>query len=199
MKKRNNILNYGRHSIDSKDIDAVIQTLKSDFITQGPQIPLFENSIKKYCGVNYGFSVNSATSALHISCLALGLGPGDILWTSANTFVSSSNCAILVGAKVDFVDIDSNTLNMCISSLEEKLIEANKKNCLPKVVVPVHFAGQSCDMKKIFEFSKIYGFKIIEDASHAIGGYYENFPVGSCKYSDICVFSFHPVKIITTG
>lgn len=190
---------YGRHSIDDDDIKAVVKTLKSDFITQGPQVPLFENSIKKYCGVNYGYAVNSATSALHISCLALDLGPGDILWTSANTFVSSSNCAILVGAKVDFVDIDRNTLNMSTLCLEEKLIAAKKNNCLPKIVVPVHFAGQSCNMKKIYELSKIYDFKIIEDASHAIGGYYKNSPVGSCQYSDICVFSFHPVKIITTG
>ena len=129
----------------------------------------------------------------------LGLGPGDFLWTSANTFVSSSNCAILVGAKVDFIDIDKNTFNMSTSCLEEKLILAKKKNCLPKIVVPVHFAGQSCDMKKIFQLSKKYGFRIIEDASHAIGGCYKNLPVGSCKYSDICIFSFHPVKIITTG
>ncbi len=199
MPKTNKLLNYGRHSIDNLDIDAVIKTLKSDFITQGPKIPLFENSIKKYCGVKYGFAVNSATSALHISCLALGLGPGDILWTSANTFVSSSNCAILVGAKVDFVDIDKDTLNMSTLCLEEKLIAAKKNNCLPKIVIPVHFAGQSCNMEKIYELSKVYDFKIIEDASHAIGGYYKNSPIGSCQYSDICVFSFHPVKIITTG
>ncbi len=199
MPKYNKLINYGKQSIDDFDIEAVIKTLKSDFITQGPKVPLFEDAIKNYCGVKYGFAVNSATSALHISCLALGLGPGDFLWTSANTFVSSSNCAILVGAKVDFIDIDKNTLNMSTSCLEEKLILAKKKNCLPKIVVPVHFAGQSCDMKKIFQLSKKYGFKIIEDASHAIGGYYKNLPVGSCQYSDICIFSFHPVKIITTG
>ncbi len=192
-------LNYGRQSIDNDDIQVVIETLKSDFITQGPKIPQFENSIKSYCGVKFGFAVNSATSALHISCLALGLGPGDILWTSANTFVSSSNCAILVGASVDFIDIDPDTLNMSTSCLEKKLIKAKTNNCLPKIVVPVHFAGQSCDMKKIYELSQIYGFKIIEDGSHAIGGIYKNSPVGSCIYSDICVFSFHPVKIITTG
>ena len=192
-------LNYGRESIDNDDVQVVIETLKSDFITQGPKIPQFENSIKSYCGVKFGFAVNSATSALHISCLALGLGPGDILWTSANTFVSSSNCAILVGASVDFIDIDPDTLNMSTSCLEKKLIKAKTNNCLPKIVVPVHFAGQSCDMKKIYELSQIYGFKIIEDGSHAIGGIYKNSPVGSCIYSDICVFSFHPVKIITTG
>ncbi len=199
MSKKIKFINYGRHSIDDDDIKAVVKTLKSDFITQGPTIPLFEDKIKKYCGVKYGFAVNSATSALHISCLSLGLGPGDILWTSANTFVSSSNCALLVGATVDFVDIDPDTLNMSVKSLEKKLITANNNNCLPKIVIPVHFAGQSCDMKKIYELSKIYGFKIIEDGSHAIGGSYKNLPVGSCKYSDICVFSFHPVKIITTG
>lgn len=199
MSSKNKSINYGRHSISNSDIETVIKTLKSDFITQGPKIPLFEDSIKNYCGIKYGFAVNSATSALHIACLALGLGPGDILWTSANTFVSSSNCAILVGAKVDFIDIDPNTLNISISCLEEKLATAKKNNSLPKIIVPVHFAGQSCEMKKISELSKIYGFKIIEDASHAIGGYYNNLPIGSCKYSDICVFSFHPVKIITTG
>jgi UDP-4-amino-4,6-dideoxy-N-acetyl-beta-L-altrosamine transaminase len=190
---------YGRQDINQEDIDSVIKVLKSDFLTQGPQVPLFENVVTSYCGANYGVAVNSATSALHIACLALGLGKGDILWTSPNSFVASSNCALYCGAEVDFVDIDTETYNLSISELEKKLVKGKKENKLPKIVVPVHFAGQSCDMKQIHLLSQEYGFKIIEDASHAIGGKYLNRPVGSCQFSDITVFSFHPVKIVTSA
>jgi len=190
---------YGHQDINQEDIDAVVNVLKSDFLTQGPAIPKFEQAIASYCEVKHGVAVNSATSALHIACLALELDKGDILWTSPNTFVASANCGLYCGADVDFVDIDPNTYNMSPSKLEEKLIQAKKDNKLPKVVIPVHFAGQSCDMKRINDLSKIYGFKIIEDASHAIGGKYLNKPIGNCHFSDITVFSFHPVKIITTA
>ena len=190
---------YGRQDINQSDIEAVIDVLKSDFLTQGPQIPLFEKTVADYCGSKYAVAVNSATSALHIACLALGLGEGDWLWTSPNTFVASANCGLYTGASVDFVDIDPRTYNMCANALEEKLIQARQAGKLPKIVIPVHFAGQSCDMKRIYELSKQYGFKIIEDASHAIGGKYLNKPIGNCAYSDITVFSFHPVKIITTA
>jgi UDP-4-amino-4,6-dideoxy-N-acetyl-beta-L-altrosamine transaminase len=189
---------YGRQSIDQSDIEAVIAVLKSEFLTQGPVVPLFENAISSYCNVAYAVATNSATSALHISCLALGVGPGDLVWTSPITFVASANCALYCGANVDFVDIDSRTYNMDVSLLEKKLIAANKENRLPKVVIPVHLCGQSCDMEAIHRLSITYGFKIIEDASHAIGAKYQNESVGNCKYSDITVFSFHPVKIITT-
>ncbi len=199
MSLKSKTLPYGKHLIDNEDIRAVVATLKSDLITQGPIVPKFENTVKKFCKAKHAYAVNSATSALHISCLALGLGPGDIVWTSANTFVSSSNCALLTGAFVDFVDIDKETFNMGVDFLEEKLIQAKKRNKLPKIVIPVHFGGQSCDMLSIYKLSQTYGFKIIEDASHAIGGLYNGKKVGSCIYSDICVFSFHPVKIITTG
>jgi UDP-4-amino-4,6-dideoxy-N-acetyl-beta-L-altrosamine transaminase len=194
-----NIIRYGQQDITKDDIESVVDTLLSTNLTQGPKNVDFENSVKNFTNARHAFAVNSATSALHISCLALGLGPGDILWTSPNSFVASSNCALYCGANVSFVDIDPNTYNMCPILLEKKLISAKKKDQLPKVVVPVHLSGQSCDMKAIHELSKIYGFKIIEDASHAIGGMYKNEPVGNCKYSDITVFSFHPVKIITTG
>jgi UDP-4-amino-4,6-dideoxy-N-acetyl-beta-L-altrosamine transaminase len=190
---------YGKQDINQNDIDSVIAVLKSDFLTQGPQVPLFEKSVADYCGSEFGVAVNSATSALHIACLALELGEGDWLWTSPNTFVASANCGLYCGAQVDFVDIDPQTYNLCVVALEQKLIEAKTKNKLPKIVIPVHFAGQSCDMKRIHELSQQYGFKITEDASHAIGGKYLEQPVGNCRYSDITVFSFHPVKIITTA
>ena len=197
MKK--NIIRYGQQEITKEDIDAVIETLMSSNLTQGPKIEDFEKSVRNVTNAHHAFAVNSATSALHISCLALDLGPGDFLWTSPNSFVASANCALYCGANVNFVDIDPDTYNMCPKLLEKKLIEAKKKNQLPKIVVPVHLSGQSCDMKAIHELSEIYGFNVIEDASHAIGGMYKNDPVGNCKYSDITVFSFHPVKIITTG
>ena len=190
---------YGKQDVSEEDIKAVIDVLKSDFLTQGPIVPAFESAVTSYCGVKFGYAVNSATSALHIACLALEVGPGDIVWTSPITFVASANCALYCGATVDFVDIDAATYNMSVSVLEEKLEKAEKAGRLPKVVIPVHLAGQSCQMSEIYELSKKYGFKIIEDASHAIGGRYLNEPVGSCRFSDICVFSFHPVKIITTG
>jgi len=190
---------YGRQEITQDDIDAVVAVLKSDYLTQGPIVPNFEQLVADYCNVSHGVAVNSATSALHIACCALGLGEGDWLWTSPITFVASANCGLYCGAKVDFVDIDSKTYNICAEKLEEKLKEADKQGTLPKIVIPVHFAGQSCDMQRINKLSKQYGFKIIEDASHAIGGKYQNEPIGSCRYSDITIFSFHPVKIITTA
>jgi UDP-4-amino-4,6-dideoxy-N-acetyl-beta-L-altrosamine transaminase len=190
---------YGRQEVTQSDIDAVADVLRSDFLTQGPIVPLFEQTVANYCSAEYGVAVNSATAALHIACMALDLGPGDILWTSANTFVASANCAIYCGAKVDFVDIDPRTYNMSIESLSEKLAAAEKTGKLPKILIPVHLCGQSCDMKGIHALSQKYGFRVIEDASHAIGAKYINDAVGSCRYSDITVFSFHPVKIITTG
>ena len=193
------MLPYSRQYITEEDIAEVEKILRSDFLTQGPTVPKFEQSIADYCGASKAVAVNSATSALHIACLALGLGPGDWLWTSPNTFVASANCGLYCGAKIDFVDIDPFTYNLCPDNLEKKLIHAKQNNNLPKIVIPVHFAGQSCDMKKINSLSQEYGFKIIEDASHAIGGKYLNRKVGGCEYSDITVFSFHPVKIITTA
>ena len=193
------MINYGKQSINQDDIDSVVEILKSDYLTQGPTVPKFEKSLADYCGSNYAVATNSATSALHVACMALGLGPGDYLWTSPNTFVASSNAGLYCGAKVDFIDIDKSTYVMSAAVLEKKLIEASKKNTLPKVVMPVHLCGQSADMKKIYELGKEYNFKIIEDASHAIGGKYKDRYIGSCEYSDIAVFSFHPVKIITTG
>ena len=190
---------YGKQDINQSDIDSVVDVLQSDFLTQGPQVPLFEKSVSVYCGSKFGVAVNSATSALHIACLALGLGKNDWLWTSPNTFVASANCGLYCGAKVDFVDINSKTYNMSVDALTEKLIKAEKLKKLPKIVVPVHFAGQPCDMPAIHDLSKRYGFKIIEDASHAIGASYNRIKVGSCTHSDITVFSFHPVKIITTA
>jgi UDP-4-amino-4,6-dideoxy-N-acetyl-beta-L-altrosamine transaminase len=190
---------YGRQDIEQADIDAVVAVLRSDFITQGPMVPLFEQVLTSYCGASHAVVVSSATAALHIGCLALDLGPGDWLWTSPNTFVASANCALYCGAQVDFVDIDPHTYNMSILRLAEKLAQAEKNGMLPKVLVPVHFGGQSCDMLAIHLLSQQYGFKVIEDASHAIGGRYNNEAIGSCRYSDITVFSFHPVKIITTG
>jgi UDP-4-amino-4,6-dideoxy-N-acetyl-beta-L-altrosamine transaminase len=193
------VIPYGKQDINQTDIDSVVDVLQSDFLTQGPQVPLFEKTVSDYCGAEYGVAVNSATSALHIACLALELGKGDWLWTSPNSFVASANCGLYCGAKVDFVDIDPQTYNLSAKELERKLIQAKQDSKLPKIVIPVHFAGQSCDMKRIHSLSKEYGFKIIEDASHAIGGKYLDQPIGGCQYSDITVFSFHPVKIITTA
>jgi UDP-4-amino-4,6-dideoxy-N-acetyl-beta-L-altrosamine transaminase len=190
---------YGRQDINQQDIDAVIEVLKSDYLTQGPQVPLFEQQINKLVGSNYAIAVNSATSALHLACLALGVGKSDIVWTSPITFVASANCALYCSASIDFVDIDSATYNLSITSLEKKLKQAALENNLPKVVIPVHLAGQSCDMQKIHQLSLQYGFRIIEDASHAIGGRYQDTPIGNCRYSDITIFSFHPVKIVTTA
>lgn len=187
---------YGKQSIDQNDIDAVVEVLKSDFLTQGPAIEKFEKCVAEYCGAKYAVAVTSATAALHISCLATGLGKGAILWTSPITFTASANCGRYCGADVDFVDIDPSTYNMSIAELEKKLQAAEIK---PRVVVPVHLAGQSCEMDKIYKLSQKYGFKVIEDASHAIGADYKETKVGCCKYSDMTVFSFHPVKIVTTG
>ena len=190
---------YGRQDISEADIEAVVNVLRSDYLTQGPVVPEFEKAISDYCGSQYAVAVNSATSALHISCLALGVGKGDMVWTSPITFVASSNAALYCGANVDFVDIDPQTYNMSIAALEEKLIRAEKDGKLPKVVIPVHLSGQSCNMEQIHALGQKYGFRIIEDASHGIGGKYKGQPVGNCRYSDITVFSFHPVKIITTA
>lgn len=190
---------YGKQDITQADIDAVVDVLKSDFLTQGPQVPAFESRLINATGANYALAVNSATSALHIACLALGLGEGDSLWTTPVTFVASANCGLYCGAKIDFVDIDPATYNLCPKALEEKLIIAKDLGTLPKVLVAVHLCGQPCDMKAIHALSIEYGFKVIEDASHAIGGSYLEQPIGSCEYSDITVFSFHPVKIVTTA
>lgn len=190
---------YGRQDISQEDIDAVIEVLRSDWITQGPAIERFEQAVANYCGAKYAVAVSSATAALHIACIAANLGQGDVLWTSPNTFVASANCGLYCNAKVDFIDIDPNTYNLSLEELQSKLAEAEKQGCLPKVLIPVHFAGQSCEMEQIAALSQRYGFKIIEDASHAIGGSYQREPIGSCQFSDMAVFSFHPVKIITTG
>ena len=190
---------YGRQTIGDDDIKAVIDVLTSDFLTQGPLVPEFEKSVAAFCGAPHAVAVNSATSALHIACMALGVGPGDIVWTSPITFVASSNCALYCGAAVDFVDIDPATQNLSVQCLAEKLAAADLAGTLPKVVIPVHFAGHPCDMKSIHELAQKYGFKIIEDASHAIGARYQATRIGDCAYSDITVFSFHPVKIITTA
>lgn len=190
---------YGRQDITQADIDAVIEVLRSDFLTQGPMVPRFEQSVAGHVGVRHALAVNSATSALHIACLALGLGQGDWLWTSPITFVASANCALYCGAQVDFVDIDPHTYNLSPSALAAKLEVAEREGKLPKVVVAVHLCGQPCDMQAIAELAWRYGFKVIEDASHAIGGKYQGEFIGNCRYSDITVFSFHPVKIITTA
>lgn len=190
---------YGRQDISDADIQAVVDVLRSDFLTQGPAIPAFEKAVAAYCGAPHAVAVNSATSALHIACLALGVEPGDWVWTSPITFVASANCALYCGAQVDFVDIDPQSYNLSVDRLAEKLAQAEQTGQLPKVVIPVHLCGQSCDMAGIHALSQRYGFKIIEDASHAIGGRYKGEPIGNCRYSDITVFSFHPVKIITTG
>jgi len=193
------MISYGRQDISQADIDAVVGVLKSINLTQGPAIEQFERSVMAYTGANHAIAVNSATSALHIACLALDLGPGDWLWTSPITFVASANCALYCGAQVDFVDIDPKTYNLCPKKLEIKLVSAAAKGCLPKIVVPVHLSGQPCDMAAIYTLGQKYGFKIIEDASHAIGARYQKESIGNCRFSDISIFSFHPVKIITTA
>jgi UDP-4-amino-4,6-dideoxy-N-acetyl-beta-L-altrosamine transaminase len=193
------LIPYGRQSISEADIEAVVEVLRSDFLTQGPAVPAFEEAVASLCGAKYGIAMNSATSALHLACLALGVGPGDSVWTSPLTFVASSNAALYCGADVDFVDVDERTYNMCPRALEEKLERAAQAGKLPKVIVPVHLAGQSCDMAAIHAAASRHGVRIIEDASHAIGGSYRGEPVGNCRFSDIAIFSFHPVKIVTTG
>jgi UDP-4-amino-4,6-dideoxy-N-acetyl-beta-L-altrosamine transaminase len=193
------MIRYGQQDIIQADIDAVIAVLKSVNLTQGPAITQFEHSVATYTGAQHAVAVSNATAALHIACLALDLGPGDWLWTTPNTFVASANCALYCGAHIDFVDTDPRTYNLCPEKLETKLIAAERAGNLPKIVVPVHLAGQSCDMAAIHALGQKYGFKIIEDASHAIGGQYKDQPIGNCRYSDITVFSFHPVKIITTA
>ncbi|STX51395.1 AHBA synthase [Legionella busanensis] len=199
MTKGRLVIPYATQSIQQQDIEHVVEVLKSDFLTQGPVVPKFEQYIAKYCEAKFAVATNSATSALHIACLALGLKERDYLWTSPNTFVASANCGLYCGAQLDFVDIDPLTYNLSVEKLEEKLILAKKTNKLPKILVAVHFAGQSCEMNKIYKLSKEYNFKIIEDASHAIGSRYLDNPVGNSSFSDITIFSFHPVKIITTA
>ncbi len=194
-----NTIPYARQDINQVDIDAVVAVLHSDFLTQGPVVPAFEKAVANYCGAQHAVAVNSATSALHIACLALGVGKSDCVWTTPTTFVASANCALYCGATVDFVDIDPRTYNLSVERLAEKLALAEKTGKLPKVVIPVHLCGQPCDMTGIHALSQQYGFKIIEDASHAIGGKYKGEPLGNGRYSDITVFSFHPVKIITSG
>lgn len=194
-----NLIPYAAQTLNTDDYHAVLDILRSEFLTQGPTIPRFESAVSQKVGVKFGVATSSATAALHIACRALGLTSGDWLWTSPNTFVASANCGVYCGARIDFVDINPKTFNISIECLAVKLKKAREQNVLPKVVVPVHFAGQSCEMKKIFELSKEYGFKILEDGSHAIGGTYLGKKIGNCRFSDITVFSFHPVKIITTG
>jgi len=193
------MISYGKQSINQDDIDAVVDVLRSDFLTQGPKVAEFENDLANYCGSQYAKIVSNGTAALHLAYLAIGLKQGDIVWTTPNTFVATANAALYCGATVDFIDIDSKTYNLSINSLKKKLVRAKKGNTLPKLVVPVHFSGQSCEMKEIWALSKEYGFKIVEDACHALGGEYLSKKVGSCEYSDMAVFSFHPVKMITTG
>lgn len=190
---------YGRQDITQDDIDAVVSVLTSDYLTQGPLVPRFEEAVATYCGVERAVAMNSATSALHVACMALGLGPGDRLWTTPVTFVASANCALYCGASVGFVDIDPRTGNLSVAALEKKLVAAERERSLPKVVVPVHLGGEPCDMQAIHALSQRYGFKVIEDASHAIGGSYHGERIGNCRYSDIVIFSFHPVKVITTA
>jgi UDP-4-amino-4,6-dideoxy-N-acetyl-beta-L-altrosamine transaminase len=190
---------YGRQDITQADIDAVLEILKSDFLTQGPMVLRFEQTVARHVGASHAVAVNSATSALHIACLALGLGSGDRLWTTPITFVASANCGLYCGAEVDFVDIDPKTYNLCPRALERKLEHAEHEGKLPKIVVAVHLCGQPCDMQAIHALARRYGFKVIEDASHAIGGRYQGEFVGNCRYSDVTVFSFHPVKIVTTA
>lgn len=190
---------YGRQDITQADIDAVADVLRSDYLTQGPMVPRFEEALVEHTGVKFAIAANSATSALHIACMAVGLGPGDWLWTSPLTFVASANCALYCGARIDFVDVDPRTYNLSPAELERKLVKAEREGVLPKVVVPVHLTGQPCEMEEIHELGKRYGFKVIEDASHAIGGKYQGGPIGNCRFSDVTVFSFHPVKIVTTA
>lgn len=198
-KRDMKIIPYGKQWLNEEDISAVVNVLRSDWLTQGPYVEEFEKAVAEYCGARYALAVSNGTAALHVACLAAGLGKGDILWTSPNTFVASANCALYCGARPDFIDINPVTYNMSIEALTDRLREAAKKRRLPKVVIPVHFAGQSCEMEAIHSLSNKYKFVIIEDASHAIGGAYKGLKVGSCSFSDMTVFSFHPVKIITTG
>lgn len=190
---------YGKQLISEDDIQAVVEVLQSDWLTQGPTVERFESTVAAYCGVKYAVAVSNATAALHLACLSLGLSPGDWLWTSPNTFVASANCARYCGADVDFVDIDARSYNLSMVELRRKLEVAQRNNRLPKVVVPVHFAGQSCEMEPLRELADHYGFAVLEDASHAIGGSYRAQKIGACTFSDMAVFSFHPVKIVTTG
>jgi UDP-4-amino-4,6-dideoxy-N-acetyl-beta-L-altrosamine transaminase len=193
------VINYGRQDISDADVAAVVAALQSDFLTQGPAIPRFEQALTDATGAAHAVAVNSATAALHLAYLALGLGPGDLLWTVPNTFVATANAALYCGAEVDFVDIDAATYNLSVPALAAKLEQAEKTGRLPRIVAPVHFAGQSCDMAGIAALARRYGFKLVEDASHAVGGLSGNRPVGACEHADIAVFSFHPVKIVTTG
>lgn len=195
----NNFIPYGRQDISDEDINEVIKVLRSDWLTQGPSIELFEKGLADYTGAKFSSVACNATAALHLACLAFGISKGDLVWTSPISFVASSNCALYCGATVDFVDIDPRTFNMCPDSLEEKLKLAASRNELPKLIIPVHIAGQSCDMRRISELAKRYDIKVLEDASHAVGGSYLDQKIGSCQYSDATVFSFHPVKIITTA
>lgn len=190
---------YGRQDINEEDIQAVVNVLRSEYLTQGPAVPAFEQAVADYCGIEQAIAVNSATSALHLACLALNIGSGDVVWTTPITFVATANCALYCGARIDLIDIDPRTYNLSVTALSAKLEQAEKAGCLPKAVIPVHLCGQPCDMSSIHTLGQRYGFKIIEDASHAIGGKYHNEPIGNCRYSDITVFSFHPVKIITTA
>jgi len=190
---------YGRQQISEADIEAVVDVLRGDLITQGSRVPQFENAVAELCHARHAVAVSSGTSALHIACLALGLGDGDQFWTVPNTFVATANAARHCGAQVDFVDIDPITWNLSIPALDAKLARAEKQGCLPKIVAPVHFAGQPCDLPALHDRARKYGFKILEDAAHALGATWENDPIGSCRYSDITIFSFHPVKVITTG
>jgi UDP-4-amino-4,6-dideoxy-N-acetyl-beta-L-altrosamine transaminase len=190
---------YGRQDVTQADVDAVVKVLHSDFLTQGPAVPRFEEAVTAQVGAKHGVAVNSATSALHIACMALGLGRGDWLWTVPNTFVASANCGLYCGAEVDFVDIDPDTWNLSLPRLTEKLAWAKARGRLPKVLVPVHFSGQPTEQEAIWQLAQQYGFKVLEDASHAIGAAHNGEPVGSCRWSDITVFSFHPVKIVTSG
>ncbi len=190
---------YAKQSISEEDIEAVVQVLRSDFITQGPVVNQFETAIAQYCQAQYAIAVSSGTAALHLACRALGIGQGDIVWTSPNTFVASANCALYCGASIDFIDIDPHTYNISIAVLKQKLETARENDRLPAAIIPVHFAGQSCDMEAIYHLSQEYGFKIIEDAAHALGGEYNNHRIGSCRYSDITIFSLHPAKMITAG
>jgi UDP-4-amino-4,6-dideoxy-N-acetyl-beta-L-altrosamine transaminase len=193
------LIPYGRQDVSQADIDAVVAVLRSDWLTQGPAVTRFEAAVAAYCGARHAVAVNSATSALHLACLALGVGPGDLGWTVPNTFVASANCLLYCGAGVDFVDIDPATLNMSVTALEDKLRRARAQGKLPKVVIPVHFAGRACDMAGIRRLADEYGFRVVEDASHAIGGRYAGRRIGCCDHADLTVFSFHPVKLITTG
>jgi len=193
------VIPYGRQSISEADIQAVVAVLRSDWLTQGPAVPAFERAMAERCGAKHAVAANSATSSLHLACMALGVVPGDRVWTSPITFVASANCARYCGADVDFVDIDARTYNMSVAALAAKLENARRAGTLPKVVIPVHLAGQSCEMAAIHALGQKYGFRIVEDASHAVGGHYRGEPVGNCRYSDIAVFSFHPVKVITSA